>query len=83
MLMRVRRTFSQLASRLSKGSETRKKSFFTGVCSGIELPVTARPSGRTREIGLWFEFMGLEPRRRDRIREGLVEEPLINTFVGR
>ncbi len=50
MLTRIRRTFSWLASRLSKGNETRKRSFFTGVCSGIELPVTARPSGRTREL---------------------------------
>ena len=41
---------SQLASVLAKGNETHKKSFFTGVFSGIELPVTARPSGRTPEF---------------------------------
>jgi len=52
------------------------------VFSGIELPVTARPSGRTRELGLCLEFIRLEPRRRDCIREGLVEESLVNTFVG-
>ena len=50
MLTRVRRTFSYLTTLLAKGNETRKKSFFTGVCSGIESPVTARPSGRTREL---------------------------------
>ena len=72
-----------MASRLAKGNETHKESFITGLRSGIELPVTARPSGRTREIGLWFKVMGLEPRRRDRIREGLVKELLVNTFVGR
>jgi len=50
MLTRIRRTFSYLTTLLAKGNETRNKSFFTGVCSGIESPVTARPSGRTREL---------------------------------
>ena len=60
----------------------RKRSFFTGLCSGIESPVTARPSGRTRALALQFGFMRLEPRRRDRIREGLVEELFLNARVG-
>jgi hypothetical protein len=65
MLTRVRRSFSQSAPRLSKGNETHKKSFFTGVCSGIESPVTARPSGRTRDLvakpedGVWPDNFGI------------------------
>jgi hypothetical protein len=48
---------SWLESLVSKGNETHKESFVTGLFSGIELPVTARPSGKTRDVGVCFRFM--------------------------
>ena len=42
--------FLLASAALAKGSEMDTKSFFTGLFSGIELPVTARPSGRTRDL---------------------------------
>jgi len=52
-----------LPGKSPKGSETREKSSFAGVCSGIELPVSRALGGRTAKGNIALDARtGIRPR---------------------
>ena len=87
MFSMVADDFLLASAALAKGSEMDTKSFFTGLFSGIELPVTARPSGRTRDLIAGPEDRTIArvaetPARPDLFQIGLGSEPAAIHLAG-